>query len=363
LPLNPGEISYHNAFPVDADNAIFLETTEKMIRLDWDGSDLSLTWTAAYDFVGDGPTGTLSLGSGTTPTLIGWEQGEDKLVVLADGHNRNNLVAFWRDELPTGWTGVPGMDIRFADSIALPYAVNLNNGFQSIENSPAAYGYELVCTQYNGFFPNCNTTKGVQKIRWNTAADSFEVAWATDSVNFNGVPTYSSATNLVYGSGRESDCNYYFYGLDWDSGDVLIRQILGNTTMYNDQGNNSIIDENNNLYFSTQKGVAIIKSLGSATGLPVGEDQLRPESFTLYQNSPNPFNPTTTIRYRLNKAGYVSLRLYDLQGKEVRRLVERNQEAGSHQVVLNAAELASGTYFYRITVGEQSATRRMILMK
>ena len=80
-------------------------------------------------------------------------------------------------------------------------------------------------------------------------------------------------------------------------------------------------------------------------------------------NYPNPFNPTTTISYVLSNDSYVSLRVYDVLGREVMTLVDGVQNASEHQVVLDASYLAGGVYFYRLRTGEFSETRRLLLLK
>jgi hypothetical protein len=89
----------------------------------------------------------------------------------------------------------------------------------------------------------------------------------------------------------------------------------------------------------------------------------RPEAYTLDQNYPNPFNPSTTISFSLPHATNVSLKVFDILGQEVATLVNGNQTAGSHEVQFNAAGLASGVYFYKITGGDFSQVKTMVLMK
>ena len=86
-------------------------------------------------------------------------------------------------------------------------------------------------------------------------------------------------------------------------------------------------------------------------------------SYYLSQNYPNPFNPLTTINYSIAKAGNVEIKVYDLLGREVAALVNDFKQAGSYQVTLNAVNLSSGVYFYRINSGDFSSVKRMILVK
>lgn len=86
-------------------------------------------------------------------------------------------------------------------------------------------------------------------------------------------------------------------------------------------------------------------------------------SFDLAQNYPNPFNPSTNIRYSLAERSNVTIKVYDILGNEVATLVNQVKEAGNHNVVFNAANLASGMYIYTINAGNFTATKKMMLLK
>ena len=88
-----------------------------------------------------------------------------------------------------------------------------------------------------------------------------------------------------------------------------------------------------------------------------------PAEYTLSQNHPNPFNPTTTIKYRLPLSGEVSLIVYNLLGEEVASLVNGTVPAGNHRVSWDASNVASGIYFYRLQAGDFVQTRKMLLLK
>ncbi len=86
-------------------------------------------------------------------------------------------------------------------------------------------------------------------------------------------------------------------------------------------------------------------------------------SFELYQNYPNPFNPTTTIKFSLSEPQKVKLIIYSLLGEEVRILADDYKSAGSHSVSFNAGDLASGVYIYTLITGNQSTSKKLILLK
>lgn len=88
-----------------------------------------------------------------------------------------------------------------------------------------------------------------------------------------------------------------------------------------------------------------------------------PVSFSLSQNFPNPFNPSTMIQYSIPEAQNVELKVYDLLGREVQTLVNTVQNPGSYNVMFNAQNLSSGVYFYRLTAGSYTDVKKMTLIK
>ena len=89
----------------------------------------------------------------------------------------------------------------------------------------------------------------------------------------------------------------------------------------------------------------------------------QPDVFYLGQNYPNPFNPTTNIQYSIPQEGMVSLKVYDLLGKEVATLVNEPQQAGTFDVSFDGSNLASGVYYYMLTSGDLKATKKLMLTK
>lgn len=88
-----------------------------------------------------------------------------------------------------------------------------------------------------------------------------------------------------------------------------------------------------------------------------------PNEFHLFQNYPNPFNPNTVISYQLSVDGIVSLKVYDVLGKEVATLIHERKSAGRYKVTFDASNFSSGIYFYTIETNDFVQTKRMVLIK
>ena len=93
------------------------------------------------------------------------------------------------------------------------------------------------------------------------------------------------------------------------------------------------------------------------------ERQILPDKFSLSQNYPNPFNPTTIIGYSIPKASFVTLKVYDVLGREVATLVNKEKSIGNYNVEFNGSGLSSGIYFYKIQAGDYSSVKKMVLVK
>ena len=86
-------------------------------------------------------------------------------------------------------------------------------------------------------------------------------------------------------------------------------------------------------------------------------------NYKLEQNYPNPFNPSTTIEYRIPEAGIVSIKIYDILGREIKTLVNKFQLSGNYQIQFDAADLASGVYFYQLKTNGFISVKKMLLLK
>jgi len=98
---------------------------------------------------------------------------------------------------------------------------------------------------------------------------------------------------------------------------------------------------------------------GDTTTLPT----VIPTAYMLFQNYPNPFNPSTQIRYDLPEQAFVTLKVFDILGREVQTLVDRQQQAGRYEVPFDARNVSSGVYFYQLRANGFQETKRMIIVR
>lgn len=95
----------------------------------------------------------------------------------------------------------------------------------------------------------------------------------------------------------------------------------------------------------------------------INDEDISVNSFSLSQNYPNPFNPSTTINYQIPNESLVTIKVYDILGKEVTTLVNENKAAGKYSINFDAKNLASGVYLYRIKAGNYVSTKKMMLLR
>ena len=126
---------------------------------------------------------------------------------------------------------------------------------------------------------------------------------------------------------------------------------------------NEIIVSVPNLIVGTGGNGAWIYPVSNFTTNIIEETKKNTNNFELSQNYPNPFNPITKIKYSILSNSYVVLKIYDLLGKEILTLVDETKSIGNYEIEFDASNLASGIYFYKLSVYNRSETKKMLLMK
>ena len=276
-----------NSIVIDEHNGIYVVTSRRMLKVVWNGESLSTdekdgAWESGYEWIPDDEAlaaGSISRGSGTTPSLMGFGDDSDKLVVIADAaRGGTNLVGFWRDDIPSDFQQRPGTKSRrIADQARIAISQ------LTIEPSANVLGYGVAVI--NGSYPDPVKTpgspnaftagvtrpapRGVQKFVWNPDTRRFEESWINEEVDNSDimVPVVSGATGLMYCAHKENG-DYQYVGLDWMTGELRQRWIFpDDSRLWNAFGGITTVLENGDLLIGGAFGV---KRLSADAGLTRG---------------------------------------------------------------------------------------------
>jgi len=113
---------------------------------------------------------------------------------------------------------------------------------------------------------------------------------------------------------------------------------------------------------SLKNAISEIPRWISNTGINTISSEI-PSEYKLFQNYPNPFNPSTIIRFQIKDSKFVALKIYDILGREITTLLNEKLKAGIYEISFSINQLPSGIYFYKISTGDFSDIKKMVLMK
>ena len=194
-----------------------------------------------------------------------------------------------------------------------------------------------------------NNLTGARIYRTTNAGNTWTLQYTIPNVALTDVYFTDSQTGAVVG---------------WDG--IILSTSDAGTTWVSETSNTStslisVFFLNSDIGYATGGvGTILIKADSAVTNIPA---ETFPNEFVLKQNYPNPFNPVTIIKYSVPKTSYVSLIVYNIEGREIKRLVEDERITGDYNVEFNGSGLSSGIYFYKLTAGEFTSTKKLILMK
>lgn len=213
--------------------------------------------------------------------------------------------------------------------------------------------YDMVTIKYN------STGDSIWVKRFNgEASDTDEALALTVDTDANcyvtgyssGITTSFDYTTIKYNSiGTE----------EW-----VIKYTNSGAAGSSDQAAGILVDSLLNVYVTGMSALDYATVKYKQTTTSVGSTPINmPDEFILYQNYPNPFNPTTKIRYGISKMSFVTLKIYDILGREVTTLVNEEKPGGQYEVEFDASGLPSGIYFYRLISDQFIKTKQMVLVK
>ncbi|MEM9057161.1 MAG: hypothetical protein AAGD86_06770 [Pseudomonadota bacterium] len=229
---------------------LFVATDDEIVPVLWEPQKRRITREVAVPVAYRGRTGT-------TPTVFG--EGERQWLVTVDARCAvtkvfSGAITCSEDTRASAVVAVP-----LPLGSAAPVRVALPDFIDTVENSPAAAGFDLVVTNYSGYTPDGkkdgkpDRATGLVKLSWNPAPSRFQIDWQNAQLQFSGVPTISTGANLVYGSGAEADGNTYFYGVrlrddaNGPAGALAVRVRLGAASNSSRRARDAIYDAGNNV--------------------------------------------------------------------------------------------------------------------
>ena len=212
------------------------------------------------------------------------------------------------------------------------------------------------------------TTSNIHSIVFNQSGDIFAggtgpgILKSTDNGN-TWTPINTGVTNIIY------ELEFNSVGTLFAASDKGVFKSTNDGNSWTQYGDdlagtriNSLAINSNDFIFGGSSGNGVYKSI-LPTGIITANTNEIPSAFSLRQNYPNPFNPTTNIKFEVQSLTHIELKVYDIQGREVAGLVNKELQAGVYEFAFDGSGLSSGIYFYTLTAGNFKDTKRMILLK
>ena len=285
VKLLPDDQVITNSASVDDRNGIYIASNSRtpggkgiMHKYIWKDGKLSEdendgAWTAHYDGGPEAPAIKMGYGTGSTPTLMGFGDDEDKQVVITDGSKRMKLVAFWRDEIPEDVVSVDAGNPRIAGQQEISCGLPASTEWIQSEQSVVVSGYGAFIV--NNVIPNTVADKivavlsigplvtppyGVERVQWDTEKNQWNSVWTRPDVSsISMIPSVSSISNMVFVNGYTTADGWEVSGLDWDTGATIHRVVFGQGNRGN--GAYAIIQylENGDLLFNSVGGPFRVK--------------------------------------------------------------------------------------------------------
>jgi len=371
---NSGNVTVPSSGSI-ADDAWAFAGNPYASTIGWDDVTQTAVTTSAY--VWDSQAGTPAyiswngLAGSLTNGLIApyqgfWIQGDggSGSITIAEADKSSTAGTFYKTMNDS--TGSMSFSISSGDYSDQTYVSFMNNGQEGIDNSDA---YKLLPMSPSERVVGISYAEGngldinnLPYVSESSIDIPFDVMYLTLDENYNFV-TQSEDVNM-----------------NWDLSS-LPETIIGLTLTNNTTGETTDLLQTEEVTFTTQSkgsfpaygsnGVNIYPEVGESqftlavaySALSSGGESTLPKGFALHQAYPNPFNPSTTIRFDLPEEGFITMSVYDITGKLVETLINKPMEPGTHRIQWNPFNLSSGLYIVQLEAGEKTFNQKITFIK
>jgi hypothetical protein len=212
-----------------------------------------------------------------------------------------------------------------------------------------------IAVAYNDYDLNPKDTYGGGRIMYQTLGNRFVLSWINVGTFEQKGDTSNSFQLVLDASNSSITVNFQSFGL------TATQQTIKVGIQKDSTNGLSWFEAGDYADRIPTNGSSVIIAPSTNTG--IAEVKGVPTQFALEQNYPNPFNPTTNVTFEMKVNGPVSLKIFDVLGREVETLMNEEKLLGTYKIAWDASRFASGIYFYRLSAGEFSQVRKMVLMK
>ena len=354
--FGPGFISSANAveysicFSADGKEIYFSRYTPNVSNTIWWTHFVSSAWTTPV-------TAPFTGNYYNSEPFITYDN--QKMYFVSERGSANDFQLYFMNRSGSAWSTPQRLMAPFSlDKIKMfpTLALNGNLYFSQMDDNQRFYFY--MARNNNGVFET--------PVKLSTTINAFYIhghafiAPDESYIVFDAIPTQQSTGAMIYVSFKKADST-------WDTPIILNNAINSTDNQYCPY----ISPDGKYMFYTKQADIWWVDSKVVTSLKPTGineERRITPNNFILYQNYPNPFNPSTKIQIQIKESGCVTLKVYDILGREIAVLVNEKLRAGVYEIPFpidrySNNHLSSGVYFYRLETNDFSDTKAMVLIK
>jgi len=282
--------------------------------------------------------------SGSHGTIMKTTNKGDNWTIL-NSTTQTTLDGTWFVNENTGYVGGANIFLKTTDG-GQTWVNKVGNFISPFETAEGVYFSDANTGYY------CTNTSSARIVKTTDGGDTWSLVHSVEGYNGAWAMSFTSSMTGYVSTGAGKVLKTTNAGLNWNEQLTPLTENLYEIHFPSaDTG-----------YIASWSGKILKTTNGGLTFIAKINNEL-PEKFVLYQNYPNPFNPSTNISFSIPANLFVKVQIFDINGKLVSEPVNENLGPGNYQVTYNANNTSSGIYYYRLSAGDFSETKKMVLLK